>query len=76
MHDGSIMITGGKDPTNARARRDAFQVFPNSGVILRKGSMLEGRVSHCLVYRFGCVYALGGLPSLNSCERFALDKNS
>ncbi|CAG9321728.1 unnamed protein product [Blepharisma stoltei] len=76
LQDGSIMIVGGKDPNNGKSRRDTFQVFPNSGVILRKGSMLEGRAAHCLIYRYGYVYAMGGIPSGNTCERYSIQQDS
>ena len=74
-HDGSFLVTGGFDKQNRRVLRDVIQVYPSSGVMSKKSSMQEGRFGHCLVYRIGFIYAIGGIPRLNTCERYNLHED-
>ena len=72
INDGSFLVAGGVEANSGRPVREVLQVYPSSGVLMRKHSMQEARTGLCLLHRLGFVYALGGAPCMDTCERYSL----
>lgn len=69
--DGSIVIVGGADD-RGRPMRDCYHIYPGSSEILRKRSMLEGRIACAAIYKMQTIYVIGGQPRLVTCEKYSL----
>lgn len=72
LADSSFMIIGGTDASSSLPVSEVLQVFPSSGFIHKRLSMLEPRASCSVLYRQGCVYVIGGSARQVTCERYSI----
>ena len=73
IDENNLLVTGGN--YFGEARSDVFQVNNFTQTISRKRSMLNPRSGHTLVLKGNYLYAIGGEPYLNLCERFSVFEN-